>query len=80
MPLTNEQNEEFKNWFESKKRNDYSCPVCGQNGVAPGEIISSPQFSTKGFSIGGPSVPMVQLICTNCGHIILFAAAAIFKF
>lgn len=74
MSLTTEQINKFNEHMNSKRINP-SCNACGQKQWTLGDIISSPIFSGGGISIGGPSIPMVQLICQNCYHVMLFAAA-----
>jgi len=54
------------------------CPACGTNNWSTGQIIQSPVFTPgKGLAIGGPGVPMIQLVCGHCAYIMLFAAVPI---
>lgn len=77
MPLTQEQSDAFQGWVNSHKSHSFSCPFCNGNNWALGEIVSAPSFSPRGMVVGGPSVPMVQLICNECHHVLLFAARQI---
>ena len=47
-------------------------PMCGSGEWETGEIVS-------GTSIDDTrnAVPMVQVVCVNCGHVMLFAALPI---
>jgi predicted nucleic-acid-binding Zn-ribbon protein len=53
------------------------CQACGANNWAPGEIITPPVYSGGGIQIGGPNVPMVQVICEKCGYVVHFAAVLV---
>lgn len=78
MPLTQEQLKQLDYWMNQHRMNP-ACPACGSRKWVPGEIIASPLFSQSGgFTIGGPNVPMVQLACSECNYLMLFAAKRIF--
>lgn len=75
MPLNQEQNQKVQD-FLSKKVGNFNCPICNNNKWETGDIISAPIMDESGnMSMGGKQIPMVQLICGNCLHIELFAAA-----
>lgn len=76
MPLTQPQIDKLQTWLGSKARGN-ACPVCGQSNWTVGDIVSAPVFSGSGISIGGKTIPMVQVVCTNCAYIQLFAVAPI---
>lgn len=71
MPLSQEQAHKLQQWLDSRgvSRN---CPMCSSNQWETGEIVS-------GTSVGdtGSAVPMVQVVCGNCGYVMLFAAMPI---
>lgn len=50
---------------------NFHCPMC--NGrhfqFVDGFITAPVQTSLNGFQIGGPSVPCVAIVCTNCGFL-----------
>lgn len=51
------------------------CPACGASGNwTIGELVASPSYVEGGMAIGGPVVPMVQVICSRCGYVMHFAA------
>ena len=78
MPLSPEQKNQLDYWMSQHRMNP-TCPACGGRNWIPGEIIASPLYTQGGgFSIGGPTIPMVQLACNDCNHIMLFAAKRIF--
>lgn len=76
MPLDDSQKQTLQDWMKSKHVSA-NCSACGQNQWVPGDVISAPVMSGGGVALGGPSVPMVQLICGNCAHTMLFAAVPI---
>ncbi|MCX8514660.1 MAG: hypothetical protein ORN24_03750 [Burkholderiales bacterium] len=47
------------------------CPRCGKNQftLADGYVNTPLQNALNEFIIGGPSIPSVAVICTNCGYI-----------
>jgi predicted nucleic-acid-binding Zn-ribbon protein len=73
MPLTPAQVQKLENWLTSKKLNP-TCPSCGGRKWAPVDIISANTVTAKGTAIGGNTVPMVQMVCSNCGFVKLYAA------
>jgi predicted nucleic-acid-binding Zn-ribbon protein len=73
MPLTPAQALKVQNWLTSKKLNP-TCPSCGGRKWTPVEIISANTVTAKGTTIGGNTIPMVQIVCSNCGFVKLFAA------
>lgn len=51
-----------------------TCPFCGKNNWDAGnDLYSSVRIDEKGnINLGGPVVPMIQLICMDCGFIAQF--------
>ncbi len=45
------------------------CPMCGQNKfiIADGYFNHPMQPNLQGFIIGGPSIPSIAIVCSNCG-------------
>ena len=73
MPLSEEQIGKVKAWFAAHGvRGD--CPQCGHREHSTADLISAPNFTPGSMIIGGPTVPMLPVICNNCGHVRLFAA------
>ena len=73
MPLTPAEIQKIENWVTSKKLNP-TCPSCGEKKWTPLDIISANTITAKGTTIGEKSIPMVQIACSNCGFIKLYAA------
>jgi predicted nucleic-acid-binding Zn-ribbon protein len=73
MPLTPAEIQKIENWVTSKKLNP-TCPSCGEKTWTPLDIISANTVTAKGTTIGAKSIPMVQIACSNCGFIKLYAA------
>ena len=76
MPLTPVQFQKLEKWLVSKKLNPI-CPSCGERKWIPLDIISANTVTAKGTTVGGNSGPMVQIACSNCGFIKLYAAVPI---
>jgi hypothetical protein len=76
--LTPEQQTKLQQWM-MKKRINPKCAACGANVTwASGAIISAPVMDeNKNTTLGGSTVPMVQISCPNCGYTMLFAAVPI---
>lgn len=68
----------FLNWLQEKGgQRPSNCPVCGRSDRwAPGDVVVPPELTEQGdVQIDAQNViPMVQLICHNCGYIRLFHA------
>jgi len=73
MALTEPQLQKVRDWMQSKQVSGI-CPSCSQSNWTAADIVSAPVITTKGITMGGPTVPMVQVICSNCAHVRLFAA------
>lgn len=75
MPLDQEQQNKVNSWMTQKGVNP-SCPACRRMGQwSLGDIIVSPPMEGGNINFSGSLIPMVQLICNNCGFIMLFGAA-----
>lgn len=75
MPLDQAQQQKVQEWWASKGVNP-DCPSCGRNHWEIGEIINTPVVVPTGMALGG-GVPMVQVACTHCYYIRLYAAGPI---
>jgi predicted nucleic-acid-binding Zn-ribbon protein len=49
-----------------------NCPMCGSSQWETGEIALGVNVNDQGNTL-----PMVQLVCRNCGYVMLFAAMPI---
>jgi hypothetical protein len=73
MGLDESQKQKFRDWLQSKSARP-TCASCDRNEWGAGEIISAPILDDEGNVVGNSHVPMVQLICTNCCYVMLYAA------
>jgi hypothetical protein len=70
MKLTQDQQKLFENWLRQKIEHS-SCTLCQANRWKVGELIVPHVIdAVDDLSVTVPH--MVQLICKNCGHILLF--------
>ena len=77
MPIDQTQQQTLLSWMRSKGVGA-NCHACGHSNWATGDVVSAAVMSPGGnVAIGGPSVPMVQVICGHCAHVVLFAAVPI---
>lgn len=55
------------------------CPMCRQaNWQIAEDFVQTPTMAIGGgVALGGPVIPMVQVICTNCGFVAHYAAGVI---
>jgi hypothetical protein len=68
MPMGSIQQDKFQAWLKARVPNHpATCPMCGQRKWELGELID-----VNGIS--GIRVPMAQLVCAQCGHLLLFDA------
>ena len=68
MPMGTIQQQKFLSWLSARVPNHPApCPMCGQRSWDLGELID-----VNGIS--GIRVPMAQLVCAHCGHLLLFDA------
>ena len=73
MPLTHEQVNKLEQWWDSKGVNR-QCPMCGSGQWETGEIMSGTSMDVDS---AGNVLPMAQLVCGNCGYVMMFAAMPI---
>jgi hypothetical protein len=77
MPLDKRQRDVLERWLESRNVSRV-CPACGAGEWRTGDIIAAPTLPGGGGTvIGGPTHPMVQVICNHCAHVRLFSSVAI---
>jgi len=59
-----------KKWTGKKE-----CEICGTNNWSvPDDIVMPMAFTGGGLTIGGPTYPQLQIICSNCGNTKIFNA------
>jgi hypothetical protein len=63
----------------SKNTLGLKCPMCSQShfSLADAYLRNDLQEDLKNVSLGGPSIPAVAIICTNCGFISQHAVGAL---
>ena len=71
MPLNHEQAHRLEQWLNSRGIR-FNCPICGSTQWETGEIVTAANMSGQ-----GDELPMVQVICSNCGYVMFFAATPI---
>ena len=72
MKLTLEQERVLHNWIH-KKVEHHICQLCQSNHWRIGELLLSPDRDPGNHSTSS----MVQLICGNCGQVLLFDVSRI---
>lgn len=77
MSLDTAQQEKLTDWLKVKCAHLHcaACHTCTDKWM-PGELITAPDTALGAGEVGQPT-PMVQLICQNCGYVMLFAARPI---
>ena len=68
MPLTHEQVHKLEQWWSSAGVNR-NCPMCSNGEWQAGEMVSGTDVSDEGNVL-----PMVQVVCGNCGYVMMLAA------
>ena len=72
MALNHVQDAKVQAWLQ---KHFTSCRYCGGNQMAGGDIIAGSSIGPGGsVQIGGATTPMLQVICTKCAYVHLFAA------
>ena len=66
--------QEEKNWFIgllTSKRVSAKCPMCQNSNfvIADAYIRNELQENLNSVNLGGPAIPTVAIICSNCGFI-----------
>lgn len=69
MALSEQQKETVLDNLKQKVRG--VCPMCGKNQWTLGDelVASIAAGAGGGLGIGGPYIPMVQMVCNNCGFV-----------
>ena len=76
MPLNESQKQKLRSWLKDKGARP-TCVSCGQDEWGTGELVSTTVLNTEVLQIAETHVPVVQLVCTNCGYIMNYAAVPI---
>ena len=70
MELTDEQLRRLHDWFDAKSVRA-ECPSCGWTSWTPGRVVVMP-FSGKDGKGTNEGLPVVPVLCNNCGYVRLF--------
>ena len=73
MALGPEQLQQFQAWHAHHQPN--GCPLCGQKAWTVPQMVGTPTVVEK--RARPPVIPMIMVVCANCAHVELFAAAVI---
>ncbi|WP_269581217.1 hypothetical protein [Roseibium sp. Sym1] len=75
--LSSQDKERVITWLNQKGKN-HICPVCGENNWVVGDhLLNGMAFSGGKMILGGPSYPMVFILCSNCAYTRQFMAKPI---
>jgi hypothetical protein len=78
MPLGPAELQKIQAWMQKTFVGALSCPVCRMSGWSVNDqLVIASTWMPGGVALGGGGIPMVQFECTNCGHILHFAAGPI---
>lgn len=68
--LNNEQKKKIAETLE-KKQHALTCPMCQNKNfiMADGYFNNNMQTDFGSFSIGGPTIPTIAIVCSNCGFV-----------
>ena len=73
MPLTNSEVDRLTAWLQNRGVNA-ACPACTQQQWGLGEIVSMPVDTRLGADMTAQHLPVVSLVCGNCGFMMMFSA------
>ena len=75
MQLTESDQETIKQWIESRVGASVRCFICGRNqwSLSSGSLVVGYDVHTGRIHYMD-GIPMVGLICNNCGHVVWFSA------
>lgn len=76
MPLNEPQKQKLRSWLNEKGVRP-TCVSCGGREWGSGEVVSTTVLSSEGLQIAETHVPTVQIVCTNCGYMMSYAAVPI---
>lgn len=75
--LSSEEVKRVEEWLRGHDI-QVQCPICGSPNWSPGTVIVPTKYSeTAALVLGGVEYPMLQLICDDCGYVMLFSARPI---
>lgn len=66
-----------RKWLQDRSI-ELKCPICGSANWSPGTVVVPTKYSEDAvLVVGGVEYPMLQLICNDCGYVMLFSARPI---
>ena len=74
MPLTPDQ---VKLATAHVQRHLHQCPMCGSSAWSFGDIVNNLVYQGPSLVIGGPTIPMLLVVCRACSYTVQFAAVPI---
>jgi len=76
--LTEEETQKATAWLNEHAKVG-KCSMCGNLNwsVVPVIFNSTIYYPGGGLRVGGASVPLISIICSNCGHMEFFSAVVI---
>lgn len=70
--------EAVQKWISEYWTGTKDCLVCGSNDwILMDNVWELRDFHGGDFSVGGPVLPLIALMCNVCGHTLLFNAIAV---
>ena len=67
--MPQEQIEDIARKLNERIERSGACKVCGKGHYSIGpHLVAPPVIQDGGLMLGGPTYPLVMLICGNCGH------------
>ncbi len=68
--LNNDQKKKIVEALE-KRKHGLTCPMCQNKNfiMADGYFNNNMQTDFGSFSIGGPAIPTIAIVCSNCGFV-----------
>lgn len=77
MALDVAQQQLFKQWLTTKQVHP-TCPACGASNQWQADgVVTAPRMEADGTHLDDRLAPMVQVMCQQCGYILLFAGSPI---
>lgn len=78
MPLSQAKQQEIINALSTKSMN-YECSFCHQRHfvLQDGYTLFAMQDDVRGLQLGGRAMPVVMLLCNNCGYVMQFAIGSL---
>lgn len=67
--LSESDKRQIANWLNERARSNH-CPSCGSNNWSMGDdLFNLMPYTGGGMIIGGPTYPVVFLVCNHCAYV-----------